>query len=76
MLQKLTRLREGAQKKTVKSLQQIIVFDNAFEKLLDVIAEEGHSDGNIVVEDCLVLASNLLVDNASNQTYFKETRYA
>lgn len=36
-------------------IQKIVVFENVFERLLDIILEEGNSDGGIVVEDCLIL---------------------
>ncbi|PSN58147.1 General vesicular transport factor p115 [Blattella germanica] len=42
------------------NIQKIVAFENAFDRLFDVIAEEGHLDGGIVVEDCLLLMLNLL----------------
>ncbi len=68
-------MRDGQHnKKSVASLQKIIAFQSAFERILDIIGEEGYSDGAIVVQDCLTLAINLLEDNSSNQTYFREAR--
>ncbi|XP_033890816.3 general vesicular transport factor p115-like isoform X5 [Acipenser ruthenus] len=57
------------------AIQKIVAFENAFERLLDVITEEGNSDGGIVVEDCLLLLLNLLKNNNSNQNFFKEGSY-
>lgn len=57
------------------NLQKIVAFENAFDKLVDIIETEGHSDGGIVVEDCLRLMLNLLRNNASNQTFFREGSY-
>ncbi|XP_033123088.1 general vesicular transport factor p115-like [Anneissia japonica] len=57
------------------NIQKIVAFENAFEKLLEIISEEGGSEGGIVVEDCLLLLLNLLKKNSSNQTFFKEGRY-
>ncbi|XP_038614904.1 general vesicular transport factor p115 isoform X4 [Tachyglossus aculeatus] len=57
------------------AIQKIVAFENAFEKLLDIITEEGNSDGGIVVEDCLLLHQNLLKNNNSNQNFFKEGSY-
>lgn len=54
------------------NIQKIVAFENAFDKLFDVINEEGCSDGGIVVEDCLILMLNLLKNNSSNQQFFKE----
>ncbi|KAK5608469.1 Vesicle-mediated ER to Golgi transport protein [Crenichthys baileyi] len=57
------------------AIQKIVAFENAFERLLDIITEEGSSDGGIVVEDCLLLLVNLLKNNSSNQNFFKEGSY-
>ncbi|XP_071829956.1 general vesicular transport factor p115-like isoform X2 [Apostichopus japonicus] len=54
------------------NIQKIVAFENAFDRLLEIIKEEGSSDGGIVVEDCLLLLLNLLKKNSSNQTFFKE----
>ncbi len=57
------------------NLQKIVAFENAFDKLVDIVEVEGYSDGGIVVEDCLRLMLNLLRNNASNQTFFREGSY-
>ncbi|XP_076830052.1 general vesicular transport factor p115 isoform X2 [Brachyhypopomus gauderio] len=57
------------------AIQKIVAFENAFERLLDIISEEGSSDGGIVVEDCLLLLVTLLKNNSSNQNFFKEGSY-
>ncbi|KAK9768561.1 Vesicle-mediated ER to Golgi transport protein [Basidiobolus ranarum] len=54
-------------------IQKIIAFENAFERLLEIISHEGGVDGGIVVQDCIHLIQNLLKYNVSNQTYFRET---
>ncbi|ORY01697.1 hypothetical protein K493DRAFT_209243 [Basidiobolus meristosporus CBS 931.73] len=54
-------------------IQKIIAFENAFERLLEIISHEGGVDGGIVVQDCIHLVQNLLKFNVSNQTYFRET---
>ncbi|KAK0153595.1 General vesicular transport factor p115 [Merluccius polli] len=58
-------------------LQQLTKSNAAIQKirLLDIITEEGSSDGGIVVEDCLILLLNLLRNNSSNQNFFKEGSY-
>lgn len=53
-------------------IQKIVAFENAFEKIFNIIEQEGQSEGVIIVEDCLRLAQNLLRKNESNQTYFRE----
>ncbi|KAI1883621.1 hypothetical protein AGOR_G00233460 [Albula goreensis] len=57
------------------AIQKIVAFENAFERLLDIITEEENSDGGIVVEDCLLLMLSLLKNNSSNQNFFKEGSY-
>uniref|UniRef100_A0A1B0D1B3 Vesicle tethering protein Uso1/P115-like head domain-containing protein n=1 Tax=Phlebotomus papatasi TaxID=29031 RepID=A0A1B0D1B3_PHLPP len=57
------------------NIQKIVAFENAFDRLFDVMKEEGCSDGGIVVEDCLILMLNLLKNNSSNQQFFKEGSY-
>lgn len=57
------------------NIQKIVAFENAFDRLFDVISEEGYTDGGIVVEDCLLLMLNLLKNNTSNQNFFKEGSY-
>jgi len=56
-------------------LQKIVAFENAFERLLAIIEEEGAISGGIIVQDCLQLVQNLLRYNVSNQvrsSFFKE----
>ncbi|KAH3660188.1 hypothetical protein OGAPHI_007393 [Ogataea philodendri] len=55
------------------NIQKLVVFENTFDKLYKIIEEEGGIEGNIVVQDCLSLISNLLRYNASNQKFFVET---
>ncbi|KAK3579520.1 hypothetical protein CHS0354_028349 [Potamilus streckersoni] len=55
------------------NIQKIVAFENAFERLLEIITQEGSSDGGIVVEDCLLLLLNLLRNNSSNQNFFRES---
>lgn len=57
------------------NIQKIVAFENAFDRLFDVIHDEGWSDGGVVVEDCLLLMCNLLKNNTSNQNFFKEGSY-
>ncbi|KAL1115755.1 hypothetical protein AAG570_006045 [Ranatra chinensis] len=57
------------------NIQKIVAFENAFDRLFDIITEEGYSDGGIIVEDCLLLMLNLLRNNTSNQNFFKEGSY-
>ncbi|XP_069486680.1 general vesicular transport factor p115 isoform X2 [Ambystoma mexicanum] len=61
--------------KSNAAIQKIVAFENAFERLLDIVTDEGNSDGGIVVEDCLLLLVNLLKNNNSNQNFFKEGSY-
>ncbi|XP_018325488.1 general vesicular transport factor p115 [Agrilus planipennis] len=61
--------------KSNANIQKIVAFENAFDRLFDVIKEEGYTDGGIVVEDCLLLMLNLLKNNTSNINFFKEGSY-
>lgn len=54
------------------NIQKIVAFENAFDRIFDVISQEGGAEGGIVVEDCLLLMMNLLRGNSSNQNFFKE----
>eukprot|EP00485_Elphidium_margaritaceum_P006726 CAMPEP_0202695708 /NCGR_PEP_ID=MMETSP1385-20130828/9243_1 /ASSEMBLY_ACC=CAM_ASM_000861 /TAXON_ID=933848 /ORGANISM="Elphidium margaritaceum" /LENGTH=970 /DNA_ID=CAMNT_0049351785 /DNA_START=15 /DNA_END=2927 /DNA_ORIENTATION=- len=54
------------------SIQKLIAFDGAFEKVLHIIDEELGIQGGMVVQDCLALMDNLLTHNESNQKYFVE----
>ena len=57
------------------NIQKIVAFENAFDRLFDVIADEGYAEGGIIVEDCLAIVHNLLKNNSSNQNFFKEGSY-
>ncbi|XP_071442563.1 general vesicular transport factor p115 [Hetaerina americana] len=57
------------------NIQKIVAFENAFDRIFDVISEEGYADGGVVVEDCLKLLLTLLRNNISNQNFFKEGSY-
>jgi hypothetical protein len=54
-----------------QEILKIIAFEGAFEKLLNIINEEGGNTGGIIVLDCIVILNNLLVGNSSNQTHFQ-----
>ncbi|KAF2744696.1 hypothetical protein M011DRAFT_407967 [Sporormia fimetaria CBS 119925] len=55
-------------------LQKLFVFENAFERIFNLIDADGSlRQGGIVVQDCLSLLANLVRFNASNQTAFRET---
>lgn len=64
LLQQLTR--------SNRQIQKIVAFENAFDRLFAIMSSEGHSDGSIVVEDCLYIMLNLLKGNNSNQAFFRE----
>ncbi|KAL4400429.1 Vesicle-mediated ER to Golgi transport protein [Malassezia pachydermatis] len=54
-------------------IQKIVAFEGAFERLLDIIAQEGRIEGGVVVQDALEGLEALLMHNVSNQNYFRET---
>ena len=57
VLHKLTQVQDATHKKTVASLQKIIAFQSCFEKLLDVIAEEGYMTPCMQDTACCFLSS-------------------
>ncbi|XP_050347503.1 general vesicular transport factor p115 [Nymphalis io] len=57
------------------NIQKIVAFENAFDRLFEILSSEGYSDGGIIVEDCLLLMLNLLKNNSSNINFFKEGSY-
>lgn len=61
--------------KVNSNIQKIVAFENAFDRIFDIVRDEGFSDGGIVVEDCFILLINLLRHNTSNQQFFKEGSY-
>jgi hypothetical protein len=55
-------------------LQKLVAFENTFDRLFNLIQEEGSlSQGGIFVQDCLDLLANLIQQNPSNQSLFRET---
>ncbi|KAK9885410.1 hypothetical protein WA026_010906 [Henosepilachna vigintioctopunctata] len=61
--------------KSNANIQKIVAFENAFDRLFEVITSEGLTEGGIVVEDCLILMLNLLKNNTSNINFFNEGSY-
>ena len=54
-------------------LQKVVAFENAFDRIFDLIEVEGSlTHGSTTVQDCLSLLANLLKLNVSNQSYFRE----
>ncbi|EGW35679.1 uncharacterized protein SPAPADRAFT_48648 [Spathaspora passalidarum NRRL Y-27907] len=56
------------------NIQKLVAFENTFDRLFEIIDEEGGIRGSILVQDCLTLITNLLQFNASNQKFFMETQ--
>ena len=55
-------------------LQKVVAFENVFDRIFNIIKLEGSlSQGDRIVEDCLILLANLLRLNISNQSFFRET---
>ena len=53
-------------------IQTILVFENCFDTLFDIIKEEGGVLGDAVVNDCLGIMQNMLRNNKATQKYFVE----
>ncbi|KAK6954909.1 hypothetical protein Daesc_002538 [Daldinia eschscholtzii] len=57
-------------------IQKLVAFSNVFGRVFAIIAAEGSlSEGDRIVEDCLILLANLLRLNPSNQSLFREEAY-
>ncbi|KAF4839107.1 Intracellular protein transport protein USO1 [Colletotrichum tropicale] len=55
-------------------IQKLVAFENAFDRVFNIVISEGSlSEGDRVVEDCLILVANLLRRNPSNQSLFRES---
>ncbi|KAI8630824.1 p115 like vesicle tethering protein [Xylariaceae sp. FL1651] len=55
-------------------IQQSVAYQNAFERVFAIIEAEGSlSEGDRIVEDCLILLANLLRLNPPNQSLFRES---
>lgn len=57
-----------------RELQKLVAFENAFDRILNLMNLEGAlTHGGVVIQDCLSLLANLLRFNVSNQSFFRET---
>ncbi|KAG7091311.1 hypothetical protein E1B28_010356 [Marasmius oreades] len=54
-------------------IQKVLAFEGAFEKLFNMVTQEGGVDGGAVTEEALICLDSFLRFNSSNQTYFRET---
>ncbi|KAJ3852008.1 p115 like vesicle tethering protein [Lentinula lateritia] len=54
-------------------IQKVLAFEGAFEKLFNIIREEGGVEGGAVAHEALLCVDGLLRFNSSNQSYFRET---
>lgn len=54
-------------------IQKLLTFEGGFEKLFNIVTQEGGVDGGVVAQGALVCVDGLLRFNTSNQSYFRET---
>uniref|UniRef100_A0A0W0GDD6 General vesicular transport factor p115 n=1 Tax=Moniliophthora roreri TaxID=221103 RepID=A0A0W0GDD6_MONRR len=54
-------------------IQKVLAFEGAFEKLFNIISQEGGVDGGAVAQEALECIDGFLRFNSSNQSYFRET---
>ncbi|KAK7052866.1 Vesicle-mediated ER to Golgi transport protein [Paramarasmius palmivorus] len=54
-------------------IQKVLAFEGAFEKLFNIISQEGGVDGGAVAQEALACIDGFLRLNSSNQSYFRET---
>ena len=48
-------------------IQKVLAFEGAFEKLFNIITQEGGVEGGVITQDALRCVDGLLRFNASNQ---------
>jgi hypothetical protein len=51
-------------------IQKVLAFEGAFEKLFNIISQEGGVDGGVVAQGALSCVDSLLRFNSSNQVIF------
>ncbi|KAG6856748.1 hypothetical protein H0H87_001092 [Tephrocybe sp. NHM501043] len=54
-------------------IQKVLAFEGAFEKLFNIVTQEGGVEGGAVTSGALTCIDGLLRFNTSNQSYFRET---
>jgi hypothetical protein len=52
-------------------IQKVLAFEGAFEKLFNIISQEGGVDGGVVAHGTLSCVDGLLRFNSSNQVIFE-----
>ena len=55
-----------------KDLPVLFAFESGFELIISILDSEGWTDGGIIVQDCLQLATLVLEDNTNTQSFFRE----
>lgn len=53
-------------------LNKILAFEGAFDVLFGIVASDEEGPESVIVRDCLTIALNLLHNNPSNVSYFRE----
>jgi intracellular protein transport protein USO1 len=57
-------------------LQKLVAFEGTFDKIFQLIQQEGGlKEGGIIIQDCLDLLANLVRQNSSNQSLFRESAF-
>lgn len=54
-----------------RDIQKVLAFEGAFERLFDIISQEGGVDGGVVAQLALNCVDGLLRFNTSNQVTFR-----
>ncbi|KAF7290095.1 hypothetical protein HMN09_01314700 [Mycena chlorophos] len=54
-------------------IQKVLAFEGAFEKLFNIVTQEGGVEGGVVAQQALSSVDALLRFNTSNQSYFRHT---